>query len=186
MRRPILDLSSLNKFLQPEEFKMETGERVNIHNFKDAYFHIPINLLSRKYLRFHVHGQSYQFKALPLGLFTAPMEFTMTVMEVKQMCKNPQAHRCLVGQKHILSNLSPSYTDTGSNVSRIRLDSKHGVIRAGTQADIRFCRFDQFDLKDGKVRPTLECWQTLKLKIQRLLIDTFYVRSDSSCPLQTF
>ena len=31
---------------------------------------------SRKYLRFHVQGRTYQFKALPFGLSTAPLEFT--------------------------------------------------------------------------------------------------------------
>ena len=77
--RPILDLSNLNKFLKVEKFKMETpetirtslqtGEWVTFIDFKDAYFHIPIQTLSRKYLRFHVQGKTYQFKALPFGLF---------------------------------------------------------------------------------------------------------------------
>ena len=51
----------------------------------DTYFHIPIQEQSRKYLRFHVQGQTYQFKALPFGLSTAPMEFTVVAMEVKLM-----------------------------------------------------------------------------------------------------
>ena len=93
--RPILDLSSVNKFLNSEKFKMETpesirtslqtGEWVTSIKFKNAYFHIPINPQSRKYLRFHVQGQSYQFKALPIGLSTAPVEFTRAVNEVKLM-----------------------------------------------------------------------------------------------------
>ena len=49
------------------------------------YFHIPIQEQSRKYLRFHVQGQTYQFKALPFGLSTAPLEFTVVVKEVKLM-----------------------------------------------------------------------------------------------------
>ena len=36
-------------------------------------------------MRFHVHGRSYQFKALPFGLSTAPMEFTVVAKEVKLM-----------------------------------------------------------------------------------------------------
>ena len=93
--RPILDLSKLNLFLQTETFKMETpetirtslqkGEWVTSIDFRDAYFHIPIQEQSRKYLRFHVQGQTYQFKALPFGLFTAPMEFTVVAKEVKLM-----------------------------------------------------------------------------------------------------
>ena len=81
--RPILDLSTLNTFLNTESFKMETpetirtslqlGEWVTSIDFKDAYFHIPIHSQSRKYIRFHIQGQSYQFKALPFGLSTAPI-----------------------------------------------------------------------------------------------------------------
>ena len=93
--RPILDLSKLNLFLKTEKFKMETpetirtslqqGEWVTSVDFKDAYFHIPIQEQSRKYLRFHVQGRTYQFKALPFGLSTAPMEFTVIAKEVKLM-----------------------------------------------------------------------------------------------------
>ena len=93
--RPILNLSNLNKFLKVEKFKIEipetirpslqTGERVTSIDFKDAYFHIPIQNQSRKYLRFHVQGKTYQFKALPFGLSTAPLEFTVVVKEVTLM-----------------------------------------------------------------------------------------------------
>ena len=93
--RPILDLSKLNLFLKTEKFRMGTpetirtslrqGEWVTSVDFKDAYFHIPIQKQSRKYLRFHVQGQTYQFKALPFGLSTAPMEFTVIAKEVKLM-----------------------------------------------------------------------------------------------------
>ena len=93
--RPILDLSKLNKFLKAEKFKIGTPETIRTSlqqrewvtsiDFKDAYFHIPIQEQCRKYLRFHIQGQSYQFKALPFGLSTAPMEFTVTAKEVKLM-----------------------------------------------------------------------------------------------------
>ena len=93
--RPILDLSNLNQFLKVEKFKMETpetirtsiqqGEWVTSVDFKDAYFHIPIQEQSSKYFRFHVQGNTYQFKALPFGLSTAPMEFTVVAKEVKMM-----------------------------------------------------------------------------------------------------
>ena len=93
--RPILDLSTLNTFLNTGSFKMETqetirtslqaGEWVTSIDFKDAYFHIPIHSQSRKYMRFNLQGRSYQFKALPFGLSTAPMEFTVVAKEVKLM-----------------------------------------------------------------------------------------------------
>ena len=90
--RPILDLSTLNTHLNTEPFKMETpetiktslqaGEWVTSIDFKDTYFHIPIHSQS-KYMRFHVKGRSHQFKALPFGLSTAQMEFTVVAKEVK-------------------------------------------------------------------------------------------------------
>ena len=93
--RPILDLSKLNLFLKVEKFKMETPETIRTSlqqgewatsiDFKDSYFHIPIQEQSNKYLRFHVEGRTYQFKALPFGLSTAPMEFTVVAKEVKLM-----------------------------------------------------------------------------------------------------
>ena len=89
--RPILDLSNLNLFLKAEKFKMETpetirtslqqGEWVTSIDFKDTYFHIPIQEQSRKYLRFHVQGEMYQLKALPFSLSTAPLEFTVVGRE---------------------------------------------------------------------------------------------------------
>ena len=93
--RTMLDLSNLNLFLKAEKFKMETpetfrtslqqGEWVTSIDFKDAYFHMPIQEQSRKYLRFHIQGPTYQFKALPFGLSSAPMEFTVIAKEVKLM-----------------------------------------------------------------------------------------------------
>ena len=77
--RPILDLSKLNTFLKTQSFKMETpetirtslqtGEWVTSIDFKDAYFHIPINIpcvQSMKYMHFHIQGKTYQFNHYPL------------------------------------------------------------------------------------------------------------------------
>ena len=95
--RPILDLSQLNLYLASASFKMKTpetirlslqqGEWVTSLDFSDTYFHIPINPRSRKYLRFHLNNQSYQFTSLPFGLSTAPLEFTKVVKEVKLMAQ---------------------------------------------------------------------------------------------------
>ena len=78
--RPILDLSQLNLYLASASFKMETpetnrlslqqGEWVTSLDFSDAYFHVPISQRSRKFLRFHLNSQTYQFTALPFGLPT--------------------------------------------------------------------------------------------------------------------
>ena len=91
--RPVIDLSVVNTFLHVPTFKMETaeviraslqaGEWVASIDLTDAYFHVPIHQKFQKYLRFHVQGQAYQFRALPFGIATAPLEFTRVVKEVK-------------------------------------------------------------------------------------------------------
>ena len=138
--RPILDLSTLNNFLKTESFKLETPETIRIFpqtgewvtsmDFKDAYFHIPIHSQSTKYMHFHVQGQSYQFKALPFGLSTAPMEFTVVAKEVKP--------RRLVRESHIPPNLSPAYTELGSFLSRTRLAGEQGDVRIWSKTVFQF------------------------------------------------
>ena len=145
--RPILDLSKLNLFLKVEKFKMETletirtslqqGEWVTSIDFKDAYFHIPIQEQSRKYHeRFHVQGQTYQFKALPFGLSTAPLEFTVVAKEVKLKAihKNLPVPRRLVGESYIPPGLSPAHSRSSEDMPRTWLAGELGKIRSGTEA----------------------------------------------------
>ena len=153
--RPILDLSKLNPFLKTEKFRMETpetirtslqrGEWITSVDFKDAYFHIPIQEQSRKYLRFHVQGQTYQFKALPFGLSTAPLEFTVIAKEVKLMAghrgyKNPPVPRRLVGEGEIPFNLLTTHTNPSKNVSETRLAGECRKIGAGAETSLQLCR----------------------------------------------
>ena len=51
-------------------------------DLKDAFFHIPIAPRHRKYLRFTVDGQHYQFRALPFGLGMSPYVFTRVMKSV--------------------------------------------------------------------------------------------------------
>ena len=191
--RPILDLSNLNFFLKSEKFKMETpetirtslqqGEWITSIDFKDAYFHIPIQEQSRKYLRFHIQGQTYQFKALPFGLSTAPLEFTVVAKEVKLMA----IHKGI----RIHQYLDDWLVRAGS----------HQVCLQHTQELVQICQelgwlvnlekselepkqiFDfvgyQFDLKAGRVRPTPDRWQNLQEKILQIL-------SLPACPVRQF
>ena len=181
--RPILDLSKLNLFLKVEKFKMETpetirtslqqGEWVTSVDFKDAYFHIPIQEQSRKYLRFHIQGRTYQFKALPFGLSTAPMEFTVLAKEVKLMAirKGIRIHQYLDdwlvrarSQETCLQHtqtLIKMCQDLGwlVNLEKSELEPKQVFDFVGYQ----------FDLRSGRVRPTPDRWQSLQDKIQVLL-----------------
>ena len=191
--RPILDLSHLNPFLKTEKFKMETpetirtslqgGEWVTSIDFKDAYFHIPIQEQSRKYLRFHVQGQTYQFKALPFGLSTAPLEFTVLAKEVKLMatCQGIRIHQylddwlvragshqvCLRHTQHLVKICQ----DLGwlVNLDKSELEPKQIFDFVGYQ----------FDLKFGRVWLTLDRWQSLQEKILEIL-------DQPTCPVRQF
>ena len=84
--RPILNLRPLNQMVVPKHFKMETlrsimkalkkGDYAVTLDLTDAYFHIPIHAEFKKFLRFKFLGQSFQFRAMPFGLRSAPRVFT--------------------------------------------------------------------------------------------------------------
>ena len=85
--RLIIDLSTLNQHVFIQSFKMETQRKVRnairLNNWAfwldltDAYLHVRIHPLSRKYLRFTLNGRVYHFKALLFGLSTSPFVFTL-------------------------------------------------------------------------------------------------------------
>ena len=121
------------------------GEWVTSVDFTDAYFHIPIQEQSRKYLRFQVQDRTYQFKALPFGLSTAPMEFTVVTKEVKLMAihKGIRIHQYLddwLVRAKSPPNLSPTYPDAGQNMPGSGLVGEFGKIRTGTQTNLQLCR----------------------------------------------
>ena len=61
-------------------------------DLKDAYLQVPVHPDSRKYLRFVVSGQVYQFKALCFGLSTAPQVFTRVMAPVSAMLHRAGIH----------------------------------------------------------------------------------------------
>ena len=162
---------------------LQQGEWVTSVDFKDAYFHIPIQNQSRKYLRFHVQGQTYQFRALPFGLSTAPMEFTILVKEVKLMAtrKGIRIHQYLddwlvransypVCRQHT-QILVQMCQELGwlVNTEKSELEPKQVFNFVGYQ----------FDLRTGRVRPTPDRWESLQDKIQTLLLLP-------ACPVRQF
>ena len=88
----IIDLSKLNSFLDIQSFKMEMANKVRQSilpnnwafslDLSDAYLHFPIHWQSRKYRRFCIKGQTFQFKALPCGLATSPFVFTRLMVTI--------------------------------------------------------------------------------------------------------
>ena len=169
----------------PETFRtsLQQGEWVTSVDFKDAYFHIPIQEQSRKYLRFHVQGRTYQFKALPFGLSTAPMEFTVLAKEVKLMAsrKGIRIHQYLddwlvrAKSYHVCLQHTQTLVKMCQalgwlvNIDKSELEPKQVFNFVGYQFDLRF----------GRVRPTPDRWQSLHNKIQILL-------SMPACPVRQF
>ena len=191
--RPILDLSKLNPFLKTEKFKMETpetirtslqqGEWVTSVDFKDAYFHIPIQEQSRKYLRFHVQGRTYQFKALPFGLSTAPMEFTVIANEVKLMAihKGIRIHQYL--DDWLVRATSPQ-TCLKHTQTLVKMCQDLGWLVNLEKSELEPKQvFDfvgyRFYLRSGRVRPTPDRWESLQGKIEELLVLP-------TCPVRQF
>ena len=191
--RPILDLSKLNLFLNVQKFKMETpetirtslqqGEWVTSIDFKDAYFHIPIQEQSRKYLRFHVEGRTYQFKALPFGLSTATLEFTVIAKEVKRMAmrKGIRIHQYL---DDWLVRASSHQICLRHTQDLVKICQRLGWLVNFEKSELEpkqvfnFVGY-QFDLRAGRVRPTPDRWQNLQDKILEIL----YL---PSCPVRQF
>ena len=144
----------------------QAGEWVTSIDFKDPYFHIPMHSQSRKYMCFHIQRQSYQFKALPFGLSTSPMEFMVVAKEMKFLAlqKGIRIHHYLdrlVRARSHQTCLQHTQTlvlclELGWLVNRdeLKLDPKQVFNFVGYR----------FDLKEDRVRPTQGRWQTLQTK----------------------
>ena len=96
--RPVIDLSLLNHYIHKQHFKMETVKSVSQSimfndwavsiDLTDAYLHVPIHPISRKYLRFVYDHQVFQFTALQFGMSLSPWIFTKLMNVIA-------AHLCL-------------------------------------------------------------------------------------------
>ena len=154
----------------PESIRLslQPGEWVTSLNF-----HIPIGPNSRKFLRFHFQNQTFQFRALPFGLSTAPMEFTILVKEVKLMAqaRNIRMHQYLDDWFIRAKDRDTCFQDTQTllalcqelgwvvNLRKSELDPKQVFNFVGYQ----------YDLVQGVVSTTPERWEALNSKINSLL-----------------
>ena len=90
--RVILNLKSLNQFVEYHHFKMDTiytaiqlmkqGCYMTSIDSQDAYYTVPVFHGHRKCLRFLWRGQLYQYTCLPNGLASAPRIFTKIMKPV--------------------------------------------------------------------------------------------------------
>ena len=85
--RPVIDLSRLNDFVDVSHFYMETTQTV-LQSLREEDWlvsldlQVPVHPSSCRYLRFCVGESVYQFRALCLGLSTAPQVFTCVMAPV--------------------------------------------------------------------------------------------------------
>ena len=96
--RLIIDLSTLNHYVLTQSFRMETQKKVrnSIHpkdwafslDLTDAYLHVLIHPMSRKYLCFTLNNKIFQFRALPFGLSTSPFVFTQLMTAIASHLHN--------------------------------------------------------------------------------------------------
>ena len=134
-------------------------------------------------MRFHIQGRSYQFKARPFGLSTAPMEFAVLAKEVKLMAlqRDIRIHQYL---HDWLVRATSHQTCLQHTQTLVALCRELGWLVNKEKSELdpkqvfNFVGY-QFNLKEGKVRPTSEHWQALIDKIQTTL-------SGLVCPVRQF
>ena len=162
------------KFKIPETIRtsLQTGEWVTSIDFKDAEFHIPIQNQSRNY---HVHEFSCTGQNIPVQSTTIWSVHSSIGVHCSDQrgqtdgldgYKNPPDEWLVRARSH---QIGLQYTQTLValcqdlgwlvNVEKSELDTKQVFDFVGYQ----------FDLKEIKVRPTLDWWRTLTTKIRELL-----------------
>ena len=90
--RPVIDLSTLNLYVDVSHFRMETIQSVLLSvrqgdwmasiDLAEAYLQVPVHPASRRFLQFVAHGNVYQFSALCFGLYRAPQIFSRVMAPV--------------------------------------------------------------------------------------------------------
>ena len=181
--RPVINLRPLNRYLKKEHFKMDTLKKViNLVkpndwaislDLSDAYLHIPIFQKHRKYLRFCIAGQCWQWKCLCFGPSTAPRVFSKVISVIAAHLRAQnirlasylddwlalnQLKRLLLQDREKCLNLLVALGFI-INKEKSELIPKQEIVYIG----------GAFHLKLGIVTPTPERLRKLDLAIQRLL-----------------
>ena len=107
---------------------LQTGEWVS-SIFQRCLLSHPYKPKFPKYLRFHCQNQTFHLKALPFGLSTTPMKFTMVVKEVNLLAQDNyirilQYRDDWLIQTKYKKTLSPAYLVPPCPLSVARLDCK--------------------------------------------------------------
>jgi len=181
--RPIIDLKRLNPYIGGQRRKQETQFQVRAAlrpgqwtfsvDLTDAFFHIPIHRQSRRLLRFSYGGETFQYKALPFGLKTAPWVFTQVVSQVQAMSQTREMSLHL----YLDDWLAPTDTfEQGWNQARdlAQLCEDLGLLINKEKSELvpkqRFVYLGvDYDLVTYTLRPTMENWQKIVSLGQKFL-----------------
>ena len=159
--RPILGLSKPN-LSETIRTTLQQWEWVTSIDFKDAYFHIPIQEQSRTY-QISCPESDIPVQSTVFGLSTAPMELTIVAKELKLMA----IHKGIIIHQYLDDSLVKA--------------TSHQVCLQHTLDLVKICQVlgYQLDLMAGRVRPISDHWQNLQDKILEIL-------SLLVCPAQQF
>jgi hypothetical protein len=192
-KRFILNLKHLNKCIAAPHFKMEdirTAQRlVTKHCFaasidlKDAYFLIPVRPKDRKYLRFSLENQLFEFNCLPFGLSSAPYTFTKIMKPVTHalrkkgvVCVNYLDDFFIIGETFQECSQSVDLTVSLLTSLGFIINSRKSVLTPSTR-----CKFLGFLLDTNRL--TLELPREKKSKIKQRVE---HFKNKTSCLIQEF
>ena len=166
-RRPVIDLSALNRFLRSPHFRMETsasimhslqpGHWATSLDFKDAFFHIPVAPAHRCYLSFRFGHRYFWFRALTFGLARSPYLFTRLVKAVGTFARSQGLSLLLyLDDWNISAPSAPACTAWTSWL--LTLSERLGLVinmdkcKLVPSQHLTFAGID-FDLANGTARP---------------------------------
>ena len=179
----------------PQGGEIQNGDSGNHQNFPSArgvgylirfqgclHPHTYTGTVQEK-LEISCPGSDLQFKALPFSLSTEPLEFTVIAKEVKLMAihKGIRIHQYLDDWLVRATSHQACFQHTQGLV---KMCQKLGWLvnleksELGPKQIFDFVGY-QFDLRAGRVRPTLDHWQNLQDKIWEIL-------SIPACPVRQF
>ena len=136
-RRPVINLKYLNAFMSYQQFKMEgmylIKDLLQENDFlikidlKDAYFGIPLDKTSKKYICFQWEGNLYEFLCLCFDLVPAPLIFAklLKVLFAKEnRCENSNFRGQFASNDPNLEGTNTSKGIIDFSVTKVRFCNK--------------------------------------------------------------
>ena len=184
--RPILNLRELNTYLKVPHFKMETLKTIICAleqndwalsmDLKDAYLHVAVFPPHRKYLRFCIMGNHYQFRAMPFGLAVAPRIFTKLMAVIGSYLRAREIQIYMYLDDWLIKNQNREILVNQSRMV-LQLIERLGLIVNHAKSHLEPSQVIQylgavFNLQEGMIYPTLERCTKIQEEIRLLMSQT--------------